>query len=49
MSSGEEGQLALLKEAWLEKGALQRDEWKQASEMVRRRFFTDVLKRDTLS
>ena len=49
MSSGEDGQLALLKEAWLEKGALQRDEWKEASEMVRRRFFTDVLKRDTLS
>lgn len=49
MSISEEGQLAQLKECWLEKGALQRDEWKQAPETVRHRFFTDVLAKDILS
>jgi hypothetical protein len=49
MSISEEGQLAQLKECWLEKGALQRDEWKQAPETVRHRFFTDVLAKDNLS
>jgi hypothetical protein len=38
-----------LKERWLEKGALQRDEWKQAPETVRHRFFTDFLAKDVVS
>ena len=49
MNGREDGQLARLKEAWLQKGALQRGEWKEASELVRHRFFTDVLLKDTLS
>jgi hypothetical protein len=49
MNGREHGQLARLKEAWLQKGALQRGEWKEASELVRHRFFTDVLLKDTLS
>jgi hypothetical protein len=49
MGTSEERQLAGLRESRLEHGALKRDEWRDTSEPVRRRFFIDVLLKEPVS